>query len=118
MSLLKLNPDFKPAFDGPVMAQQLVHKVAMALPVRKAILFGSAAHQKNTVHSDLDILLIVPDSAVIKDYYKFVHQPYFSSVSVDWIIKTESDYVKEEAIGGVSMVASHTGIEMSINEPK
>lgn len=118
MSLLKLDPNFKPAFDGQVLAQELINKVSAALPILKAYLFGSAAEGKNTVNSDLDILLVVPDSSDIKIFYKFVNAPFFSPVAVDWIVKTSTEFEKEKGIGGVAMIASHTGIELKINGPK
>lgn len=114
MSLLKLNPHFKPAFDGPKIAQELITQVADSLPLCSAFLFGSAAIGRNTANSDLDILLVVPDEYDIKKYYQFVNKPHFSPVAVDWIIKTASDFEKEKEIGGVAMVAAQTGIELKV----
>ncbi len=108
MSLLKLDPNFKPAFDGQALAQELINKVSVALPILKAYLFGSSAQGKNTVNSDVDILLVVPDSANIKKHYKFVNAPFFSTVAVDWIIKTNSEFENDKLIGGIAMIASQT----------
>jgi predicted nucleotidyltransferase len=118
MSLLRLDPDFKPAFDGPQLAQELIYKVAASLPLEAAFLFGSASRQKNTPDSDLDIILVVPEDASIKEYYRFVNQPFFSRISVDWIIKTKTEFENEKMIGGVSMVAFQTGIELKANDSK
>ena len=118
MSLLKLNPHFKPAFNGPLIAQQLVSKVADAKPVVVAYLFGSAALGKNTSNSDLDILLVVPDGSDIKKYHQFVNTPYFSPVAVDWIIKSTGDFEKDKNIGGVAMIAIQTGIELKVHGSK
>ncbi len=92
MSLLKLDPDFKPAFNGPLLAQDLIYKISKEFTILKAYLFGSSALAKNTNDSDLDILLVVPDHVDTKSYYKFVNTPFFSTVAVDWIIKTETDF--------------------------
>jgi len=116
MSLLKLDPNFKPAFDGPFLAQELVDKLIMALPISAAYLFGSSAHKKNTLNSDLDILLIVPDNSDIKIYYKFINTPFFSKIAVDWIIKTVTEFEKDKFIGGIAMIALQTGIELKIND--
>lgn len=115
MSLLTLDPNFKPAFDGVKIASELLVKVAAELPILKAYLFGSSAIGKNTKDSDLDLLIVVPDFADIKTYYNFVNTPFFSPVAVDWIIKTESDFTANQSLGGVSMVASQTGIEIKFN---
>lgn len=115
MSLLTLDPNFKPAFDGKVLAQKLVDKVSAVLPVIQAYLFGSSAIGKNTVNSDVDILLIVPDGAEVKKYYKYVNTPFFSEVAVDWIIKTQAEFEESKLKGGVSMVAVETGIELKNN---
>lgn len=114
MSLLKLNPHLKPAFDGVKIAQQLLAKLTAAMPVSTAYLFGSAAIGKNTEHSDLDILLIIPDGADIKKYYQFVNTAFFSPVAVDWIIKTSSNFEKDREIGGIAMIAAQTGIELKV----
>ncbi|MBC7420357.1 MAG: nucleotidyltransferase domain-containing protein [Bdellovibrio sp.] len=118
MSLLKLDPNFKPSFDGHALAQGLVNKILRALPICQAYLFGSCAEGKNTTDSDIDILLIVPDSANVKEYYQFVNAPFFSEVAVDWIIKTSTDFEKNKSIGGIAMIASQNGIELKINGSK
>lgn len=115
MSILRLDPNFKPAFNGQALAQALLSKVLTSLPVAEAYLFGSSAQGRNTVNSDLDILVVVPDSADIKKYYEFVNAPFFSTVAVDWIIKTTTEFQKEKVVGGISMIASQTGIELKIN---
>jgi hypothetical protein len=115
MSLLKLDPDFEPAFDGPKMAQDLIYKIPKELPISKAYLFGSAAVAKNTPDSDLDIFLVVPDHLDIKSYYKFVNAPFFSIVAVDWIIKSQTEFESLKLIGGISMIASQNGIELKTN---
>lgn len=113
MSLLKLDPHLKPAFDGPKTAQQLISKLTAAKPVVAAYLFGSAAVGRNTADSDLDILLVVPDGSDIKKYHQFVNTAHFSPVAVDWIIKTASDFEKDQKIGGIAMVAAQTGIKLT-----
>jgi|GEM_PF-5681741 len=118
MSLLKLDPNFKPAFDGPALAQGLIDKLNSSLPLHAAYLFGSAAEGKNTINSDLDILLVVPDSIDIKKYYTFVNAPFFSPVAVDWIIQLKTDFEKSLEIGGVSTVATENGIKLKINGSK
>lgn len=111
-NLLKLDPDFKPAFDGELIASDLVNKLSSAMTVDRALLFGSSSKGKNTANSDLDILVVVPDGVDIKKYFKFVTAPHFSPVAVDWIFKSASDYTKEKDIGGVSMIATIEGKEL------
>jgi len=44
-----------------------------------------------------------------------VHAPFFSDVAVDWIIQTKSDFETKKKIGGVSMIAFESGIELLKN---
>jgi predicted nucleotidyltransferase len=83
-------------------------------------LFGSAAEGKNTLDSDLDILVIVPDNygQIIKDFYNIVTQPYFSPVAVDWIFKTKSEFDIQKEIGGISRIVFLNGMRIKINEFK
>ncbi len=108
--LLKLNPDFKPAFDGKALAKELIAKILVEQKLTQAFLFGSAAENKNTENSDLDILLVIPNDADEKNYYKVTQRPFFSSRAVDWIVKKESDFNIQKNIGGISLIAYQTGI--------
>ncbi len=111
MSRLRLlDPQFKPAFDGPAIARSLITQLSGKKTVLLAYLFGSAAQNKNTVDSDLDLLVIVPDGSEIKSYYEVVNSAFFSPVAVDWIFITESEFNKNSEIGGISMIAKQQGI--------
>lgn len=58
--LLKLNPNFKPSFDGKAIAQNLIDKLIQNnFIIHKAILFGSAAKGLNDINSDLDIVIVI-----------------------------------------------------------
>lgn len=107
--LSRLNPHFKPAFDGFKIANDLLEKLAKSKPIHEAYLFGSAAEGKNSVDSDLDLLIVIPDDAIIKDYYEIVNAPFYSPVAVDWIFTTKVEFEKNREIGGVSRVAFLTG---------
>lgn len=111
-NLLKLDPNFKPAFDGVSLARELIIKILSQRPLVKAVLFGSSAEGKNTADSDLDILLVIPDSEEPQDYYKIVTAPFFSKVAVDWLILKESDFDEKKNIGGVCFVADKKGINL------
>jgi hypothetical protein len=111
-NLLKLDPNFKANFNGPLLASQLVTKIKNQRPIAHAFLFGSASEGRNTQNSDLDILLVVPDSENVKDYYSIVQQPFFSPVSTDWIILTMAEFVQQRNVGGVAFVAFHHGAEI------
>ena len=105
----RLNPHFKPAFDGMKIATDLIEKILQTHLLVEAYLFGSAAEEKNTADSDLDILLVVPDGLPPQEYYKIVNAPFFSPIAVDWIIKNETDFKRDCDIGGVAMIAKHQG---------
>ena len=111
-SLLKLNPNFKPAFDGLALAKELFHKVKANLAVEEAYLFGSSAEMKNTPDSDLDILLIVPDGQDLKQAYSLIHKSYTPTIAVDWIVMHKEDFNLKKEIGGVSRIAFLTGIRI------
>jgi hypothetical protein len=61
---------------------------------------------------------VIPDGSSIKDYHRFVNQPFFSKVSVDWIVKTEIEFNNEKYFGGVTMIAFQTGIELKVYDSK
>jgi predicted nucleotidyltransferase len=111
-NLLKLDPNFKPAFDGVALAHELINKILTKRQLVKAILFGSSAECKNTADSDLNILLIIPDGEEPENYYKIVNTPFFSKVAVDWIIFKESDFKKKKDVGGFCFVADKRGINL------
>ncbi len=110
--LSKLNPNFVAAFDGPKLAGGLLLKIQAEHLVLRAFLFGSAAEGKNTAHSDLDFLLVIPDDADKKTYFSFVNQPFFSTVAVDWLILNQTEFEQQKEIGGVARIAWLTGIQL------
>lgn len=107
--LLKLNPNFKPAFDGLKIANDLVLKLKTHVVINEAFLFGSASEGKNTIDSDIDLLIIVNDQDSITKAYHEVNQPFFSEIAVDWIIKTQTEFDEQKEIGGVCFIASKSG---------
>jgi predicted nucleotidyltransferase len=110
--LLKLNPNFVPAFDGKIEAEKLVKKLNDSIKVEEAYLFGSSAIDKNTIDSDLDILVIVPDKSDRKIYFKLVSQKNFSKIATDWIFMTQSEFDLNQNIGGVAMIAKQQGVKI------
>lgn len=90
--MLKLDPNFKPAFNGIELATKLIEKLNLQHDITTAYLFGSSAEGKNKADSDLDILLVIPENEDPKVYYKTVNTPYFSDVAVDWIIKNQKEF--------------------------
>ncbi|PWU16947.1 MAG: hypothetical protein C5B49_09755 [Bdellovibrio sp.] len=108
--LLRLSPNFAPAFDGKKIALQLVEKLATQLKVEQAYLFGSASEGRNTVDSDLDLLVVIPRGADQLKYFAVVNQPFFSAVAVDWIFKTKSEFENQERDGGISRIAKLEGL--------
>lgn len=117
--LHKLDPNFKPAFNGPELAHSLVQKLnetasKLNKPIEFAYLFGSASVGKNSVDSDLDILVVVSDhySNDIPFYYSIVNQPFFSPVAVDWIFMSSSDFNLKKEDGGVARIAYVNGMRV------
>ncbi len=117
--LHKLDPNFKPAFNGPELAHSLVQKLNeqgknSGKPIEFAYLFGSASEGKNTVDSDLDILVIVLDNFAndIPFYYSIVNQPFFSPVAVDWIFMSSSEFNLKKDTGGVARIAHINGMRI------
>ncbi len=114
-NLSKLNPNFKPAFDGVKIAKETVARLHLAIPILEAYLFGSAAIHKNTDDSDLDILVVIEDHTKIKDYFLASQQPGLSSMATDWIFKHKSEFESELLNGGISRVATQEGIKVFPN---
>ncbi len=110
--LLTLDPDFKPAFDGVDLAKRAVGKLASQAEVIEAYLFGSSVEKKNTIDSDLDILVVIPNEKEPRLYYSIVGQGFFASVAIDWIIKTENDRRAGCKRGGVSFLVQQMGIRV------
>ncbi len=110
--LLKLDPKFVPAFDGLKLARELVAKLSAQAPIEEAYLFGSAAAGKNTTDSDLDIVVVIANSKSVGEYYKLVGTAHFSSVAVDWIFKTRTEFEKQIQDGGISRVAQLEGVRV------
>ncbi len=117
-SLLKLNRKRTPPYDGIKMASELVQKLESEIALYQVYLFGSAATNEHTLDSDLDLLVIVDDTSDIKKVYKIVQRPFFSSVAVDWIVKSKAEFSKMKDIGGVCFVAFHQGKEINLNGSK
>jgi predicted nucleotidyltransferase len=107
--LLRLNPNFKPAFDGVKQAKVLIAKLHSEIVIHECYLFGSSAEGKNTENSDLDILVVVANENDVKKSYAIVNKPFFSEIAVDWIIKSKDDFEAQKEIGGVCRIATLTG---------
>jgi predicted nucleotidyltransferase len=107
--ILRLDPNFQPAFDGLSYANILLSKLKNLVPLLEFYLFGSCAEGLNTQNSDLDILVVVANEADIKICYKEVTKPFFSEIAVDWIVKTKKEFELEKNIGGVSRIAYTIG---------
>lgn len=110
--LLRLDPNFKPAFDGLKAAREVVEKLSGFAPVEAAYLFGSSAKGKNTTDSDLDIVVVIPDSQSLETYIKIVGRSHFSPVAVDWIFKTRSEFDRQLVEGGISRLAQLDGVKV------
>jgi predicted nucleotidyltransferase len=58
----------------PALLEEMVRRMVEAVQPRRIILFGSAARGTMAPHSDLDLLVVVPDSAdcraVARDLYR------------------------------------------------
>ena len=114
-NLSKLNPKFEPAFDGIKIAKDAVERLHTIIPILEAYLFGSSANHKNTVDSDLDILVIIENDANIKDYFVASQKPGLSSIATDWIFKYKSEFEDELQTGGISRVATQEGVKVFPN---
>lgn len=110
--LLRLSPNFRAAFDGPKIARDVVNKLAAQAEIKQAYLFGSSAEGRNTVDSDLDILVVIPESSSKASYSAIVGTPFFSPVAVDWIFVSQSEFDQQLQVGGVVQVAVLTGVKI------
>lgn len=116
--LQRLDPKFKPAFDGPARARELICKLSSCEIVEVAYLFGSASEGKNTSDSDIDLLVVIPNSAKASEYYKVVGAPNFSAIAVDWIFKTRDEFERQLNEGGISRIAKLQGVRIFPNDSK
>ncbi len=111
--LARLNPKFKPAFDGVSAARQAVLRLQQqSVSIIEAYLFGSAAVGKNTADSDLDILVVIPQDADLRTYFQACQKPGISDIATDWLFKKQDEFLSEIQNGGISRIAVSEGVKV------
>ena len=111
MGLLKLKKN-QIGFDARKKAKEIISQLSKKSEVTSVYLFGSGASDTMTPDSDLDLLVIVKNAAVIKELIKEVSQIGFTDIAVDWIFKTEAEFEERKELGGVCFEASHYGVKI------
>jgi len=75
-----------------VMLTELVRRIVAAVQPRRIILFGSAARGQMGPHSDLDVLVIMPDGIHRRETARQVYRALRRfSMPKDVVVVTESD---------------------------
>lgn len=94
----------------PAIGEELAVILASCDPI-KVFLFGSAARDEMTEVSDLDLLVVVADSANLKEIQKKYYCRRKSHMQqVDILFMEQSDFQAKSRIGGVAMLCKQKGI--------
>jgi predicted nucleotidyltransferase len=90
---------------------RITGRIAITVKPFAIFSFGSASEGKATDQSDFDFLIVMDDSASLRDV-RLALRPYLplSQFPVDLIWKKKSDFLKQREIGGISLVAWEDGI--------
>ena len=76
----------------PEIVSDLVQRVVAAVHPRRILLFGSAARAQMGPHSDLDILIVMPDETHRRRTAQAIYRSLSGlGVSKDVVVATESD---------------------------
>jgi predicted nucleotidyltransferase len=74
------------------LLQDLVNRIVAAVHPRRIVLFGSAARGQMGPHSDVDLLVVMPDGAHRGDTTEtIIHSMYGFRTATDVVVVTESD---------------------------
>jgi predicted nucleotidyltransferase len=77
---------------SPVILAELVRRIVNAVQPRRIILFGSVARGQMGAHSDLDVLVIMPDGTHRRETTRRVYRALRRlGIPKDAIVVTESD---------------------------
>jgi predicted nucleotidyltransferase len=81
---------------SPVLNQEifddLVQRIVQAVHPRRIVLFGSAARGQMGPHSDLDVLVVMPDGVHRRETARRIYRALSSlGVAKDVVVVTESD---------------------------
>lgn len=81
---------------SPVLTQEildeLVQRIVQAVQPRRIVLFGSAARGQMGRHSDLDVLVVMPDGVHRRETARRIYRALSGlGVAKDVVVVTESD---------------------------
>jgi predicted nucleotidyltransferase len=77
---------------APAVLHALVRRIVAVAHPRRIILFGSAARGTMGPHSDIDVLVVVPDNTPCRHTVQMIYQHLIGfRHSVDVVAATESD---------------------------
>jgi predicted nucleotidyltransferase len=101
------SADASPIVNGaPTQAllDELVRRIVASVNPRRILLFGSAARGQMGPHSDLDVLIVMPDGVHrLETAQKLYRDLYDFDVAKDLVVITEGDL--QEDRGNPSLVA-------------
>ncbi len=111
MNIDKIRKNYLSQEETNARVQQVLRLVLECCQPMQVVLFGSAARGELTASSDIDIVVVVEDSSLIKPFQK---QLCASSggllFPVDILVADNQTYQKKSQIGGVYFDAAHEGV--------
>ena len=77
---------------SPELLDTLVHQIVELVHPRRIILFGSAARGQMGPHSDLDLLIVMPDGVPRRQTAQKIYRGLYGlGMAKDIVVVTESD---------------------------
>jgi len=74
---------------------ELVRRIVAAVGPLRIILFGSAARGRAGAHSDLDVLVVMPDGTHRRQTMQYLHTQLFGfPMAVDILVATPADLAR------------------------
>ncbi len=113
MGILQLKKIENYDYFFPIL-ESILARVKALEPQSMVFLFGSAARQEMTEKSDLDLVVIIPDTWSIKDFSEKLRKdgPLSPQWPLDLVVLNQSRYQQRKNFGGVCVSIASEGIEL------
>ena len=112
MSLLKLTKIKVSDVDPVLEVKQALNHFELTPMVQDVLLFGSAAKGEMSVHSDIDVLVVLKEGFTAKQAQRKLCKRPLSEWPMDWIFKTPAEFGERSKVGGVCFDALHHGVRV------
>ena len=113
MSLLRLKDATLNKNEFFNIFKRIISRAVLISPNITVYVFGSFAKNQFTAASDLDISIIIPDTASEKEFLiKLKENGPLSNWPLDLVIVNRSRFEERKDYGGICFEINHSGIEL------